>query len=242
MASFTPFTKSQTSSYNLVEEASPGPYLELFARRTRLGWNHWGNQVVQTAPDIFGDSGTITLGFLGVIVTRWSNFGPDFLRDPSDPTIGDWAVGQSWEAPDRAYLRSILEELRPCSLLDVGCGTGIELEGLRQTGLSFTVDYTGIDITPEFVYAARSRYFGADFRIGSIFALPYPDGAYDVVSARAVLEHLEDGYTALERLWGACSRVCVVSWFIPCAKDDGLGKGGTDPGWVHSPHLLIGRE
>lgn len=30
--------------YALVEEASPGPYLELFARRNRLGWDAWGNQ------------------------------------------------------------------------------------------------------------------------------------------------------------------------------------------------------
>lgn len=30
--------------YDLVEKASPGPYLELFARRERLGWDTWGDQ------------------------------------------------------------------------------------------------------------------------------------------------------------------------------------------------------
>lgn len=30
---------------DLVEEVSPGPYLELFARRARLGWDVWGNEV-----------------------------------------------------------------------------------------------------------------------------------------------------------------------------------------------------
>lgn len=29
---------------DLVEIVSPGPYLELFARRTRLGWDSWGDQ------------------------------------------------------------------------------------------------------------------------------------------------------------------------------------------------------
>lgn len=29
---------------DLIEQASPGPYLELFARRQRLGWDTWGNQ------------------------------------------------------------------------------------------------------------------------------------------------------------------------------------------------------
>jgi N6-adenosine-specific RNA methylase IME4 len=31
--------------YELVERCSPGPFLELFARRKRQGWHHWGNQV-----------------------------------------------------------------------------------------------------------------------------------------------------------------------------------------------------
>lgn len=29
---------------DLVEQISPGPYLELFARRERLGWDTWGDQ------------------------------------------------------------------------------------------------------------------------------------------------------------------------------------------------------
>jgi N6-adenosine-specific RNA methylase IME4 len=30
--------------YNIVEDCSPGPYLELFARQQRRGWEHWGNE------------------------------------------------------------------------------------------------------------------------------------------------------------------------------------------------------
>jgi N6-adenosine-specific RNA methylase IME4 len=30
---------------NIVESVSPGPYLEMFARRQRPGWDVWGNQV-----------------------------------------------------------------------------------------------------------------------------------------------------------------------------------------------------
>lgn len=32
---------------DLVEQVSPGPYLELFARRQRLGWDTWGNQALE---------------------------------------------------------------------------------------------------------------------------------------------------------------------------------------------------
>lgn len=33
--------------YDLVESVSPGPYLEMFARRQRLGWDTWGNEALQ---------------------------------------------------------------------------------------------------------------------------------------------------------------------------------------------------
>ncbi len=32
---------------DLVEQVSPGPRLELFARRNRLGWDTWGNESLQ---------------------------------------------------------------------------------------------------------------------------------------------------------------------------------------------------
>ncbi len=32
---------------DMVEDISPGPYLELFARRQRLGWDTWGNEALE---------------------------------------------------------------------------------------------------------------------------------------------------------------------------------------------------
>lgn len=32
---------------DLVERHSPGPYLEMFARRNRLGWDTWGNEALE---------------------------------------------------------------------------------------------------------------------------------------------------------------------------------------------------
>jgi len=31
--------------YDIIERVSPGPYLELFARRQRHGWQAWGNEI-----------------------------------------------------------------------------------------------------------------------------------------------------------------------------------------------------
>lgn len=39
-----PHSVKPDAFYDLVEEASPGPYLEMFSRRARLGWDVWGNE------------------------------------------------------------------------------------------------------------------------------------------------------------------------------------------------------
>lgn len=31
--------------YEVIEDCSPGPYLELFARHSRVGWEQWGNNI-----------------------------------------------------------------------------------------------------------------------------------------------------------------------------------------------------
>jgi len=31
--------------YNIIEECSPGPYIELFARHPHPGWTQWGNEI-----------------------------------------------------------------------------------------------------------------------------------------------------------------------------------------------------
>lgn len=41
---------------DLIERASPGPYLELFARRKRMGWDTWGDQIWQDVELAFNTS------------------------------------------------------------------------------------------------------------------------------------------------------------------------------------------
>lgn len=45
-----PHSVKPDAFYDLVEQASPGPYLELFARRARLGdWTYFGDESLETA-------------------------------------------------------------------------------------------------------------------------------------------------------------------------------------------------
>ena len=38
-------SRKPEEQYDIIEQCSPGPYLELFARHARLGWSHWGNEI-----------------------------------------------------------------------------------------------------------------------------------------------------------------------------------------------------
>lgn len=40
-------SKKPEAWLDLVEQCCPGPYLELFARRQRLGWDTWGNEALE---------------------------------------------------------------------------------------------------------------------------------------------------------------------------------------------------
>jgi N6-adenosine-specific RNA methylase IME4 len=43
-----PHSAKPDAFYDLVEQVSPGPYLEIFARRARFGWDYAGNESLGT--------------------------------------------------------------------------------------------------------------------------------------------------------------------------------------------------
>lgn len=167
----------------------------------------------------------------------WSELGQNldsFLRDPDDPLIGAWAVGQGVDAPDRAHFRDIISGHAPCSILEVGCGSGIELEGLLRDGLD--VDYLGVDLTPELVAVCQQRFPDHHFACVDLFDLTDTD-AFDIVHARAVLEHVDDVDRALRILYRACRDALIISWFLPPVRDRAqIRKIRSDDGFLHQTY------
>ncbi|AEH35759.1 class I SAM-dependent methyltransferase [Halopiger xanaduensis] len=85
-------------------------------------------------------------------------------------------------------------------VLDVGCGTGVVSLLLAELGH----DVTGVDFAPEMLERARTKARAADrpdrsiaFCRGDAEALPLPDGAFDVVTARHLIWTLPNPQTAL---------------------------------------------
>jgi SAM-dependent methyltransferase len=74
-------------------------------------------------------------------------------------------------------------------VLDVGCGEGQVARLASRLGATTVV---GIDPTWAQVVVARDRASGPSYARSAAAALPFPDGAFDVVVACLVFEHIRD--------------------------------------------------
>jgi len=116
-----------------------------------------------------------------------------------------------------AYL---LPHLRPeMRILDVGCGPGnitADLAGYVPGG-----EVVGIEPDDAVLDKARAEASGrgvanARFEVGDVYALEYPDGAFDVVHAHQVLQHLTDPVAALQEM----RRVCAPGGYVAVRDAD----------------------
>lgn len=85
--------------------------------------------------------------------------------------------------------------LRGGRLVDVGCGTGELVAAAAEHGW----DSCGAEPMPDAAATARERS-GGDVRAALLEDSGFPEGAFDVVSAFHVLEHMPDAATFLELL------------------------------------------
>ena len=67
------------------------------------------------------------------------------------------------------------------SLLDIGCGQGDLFAWLRENG--YCVDYCGVDLTPEMVSIARTRFPEARFEVADLFELDASHRAHHVIAS-----------------------------------------------------------
>jgi SAM-dependent methyltransferase len=111
-----------------------------------------------------------------------------------------------------AYL---LPELRPgLRLLDVGCGPGnitVDLATRVAPGRVVGIDRAETVVEAAREEAARQGATGVEFEVADVYALPYADGAFDVVHAHQVLQHLADPVAALREMRRVCSADGVVA-------------------------------
>ncbi len=79
-------------------------------------------------------------------------------------------------------------------LLDVGCGSGKELESFKELGW----DVTGVEMSPYSASKARAR-LGCEILVGDFEEIPLDEQRFDVVRFSHSLEHLQSPRKALEK-------------------------------------------
>jgi SAM-dependent methyltransferase/uncharacterized protein YbaR (Trm112 family) len=142
-----------------------------------------------------------------------------------DPVVGEqfvlasfskeWADyeydGVLWEANyddlERRFLKETnlsIEREANVAFLEVGCGLGVTTHLAQK---NYNVDAVGVDLSQSVFQAAR-HYIGNPFLHfvqASVFHLPFPKRAFDVVYSRGALHHTFSTYEAVKCL-ARCAR------------------------------------
>jgi ubiquinone/menaquinone biosynthesis C-methylase UbiE len=95
------------------------------------------------------------------------------------------------------------------SVLDVGCGTGIDYKGFIEKGMQ----YVGVDITPKFVARFKELHPEADVRCHSSLNLPFEDDSFPVVYSGGMIQHMhpKDYPDAIREMWRICQKGLILT-------------------------------
>ena len=93
-------------------------------------------------------------------------------------------------------------------ILDVGCGTGANLEMLSQFG-----DAEGVDVSDDALEFCNEK--GLKAQKGLAEKLPFEDETFDVTTALDVIEHLDDDVAGLKEMFRVTKRGGYSLIFVP---------------------------
>jgi SAM-dependent methyltransferase len=131
--------------------------------------------------------------------------------------IMDEVEGSHWWFVGRrkileSFLEPIVEKLRtPHSalrILDVGCGTGANIEMLSQYG-----EAEGVDVSDDALEFCRQK--GLKVQKGLAETLPYADETFDLTTALDVVEHLDDDIAGLKEMFRVTKSGGYSLIFVP---------------------------
>ena len=112
-----------------------------------------------------------------------------------------WFVGR--REIIRSFLLRLVQDLKAerraqdeqnLNILDVGCGTGANLEMLSEFGAA-----DGVDVSAEALAFCQERGL-EKVKLGAAEALPYDDSSFDLVTGLDVVEHLDDDLSGLKEM------------------------------------------
>src|SRR6185436_7595548 len=126
-----------------------------------------------------------------------------------------WFVGRRQII--RSFLVRIFQDLKASgkedgsafNILDVGCGTGANLEMLSEFGVA-----EGVDVSPEALSFCQARGL-EKVKLGAAEALPYDNNSFDLATGLDVVEHLDDDLAGLKEMRRVLRRDGRALLFVP---------------------------
>jgi len=85
------------------------------------------------------------------------------------------------------FTRDLATSLRCTSILEIGCGTGIDLRLFQDT-----FEIHGIDLNDHALEIAKKKSPIVDFKKGNITELPFEDSSVDFVFTHGLMNYLDD--------------------------------------------------
>lgn len=145
-----------------------------------------------------------------------------------------WSAHYGTEYQDSLYGRASRRKLRsarfitrrmeglrpPGRMLDIGSSLGYVVAAARERGW----DAYGVDISADAV--ARCQAEGLNCAQGDMQHLPYPDGFFDLVHARHVLEHDLEVYASLAEMRRVLAEDGLLVVEVPDAETPKVIRGG----------------
>ncbi len=84
-------------------------------------------------------------------------------------------------------------------ILDFGCGPGTITTSLAE--MFPLASFVGLDIDPSILAGTKQNAHGnIEFRVGSVYSMPFDDSTFDLVYSHAVFQHLENPSLALDQM------------------------------------------
>lgn len=121
-------------------------------------------------------------------------------------------------------IASVVADLEPKNILELGCGEGFLLNALRQRLRD--IPMLGLDNSQVALGDGHKIFPDLKLELGDIYRIKQLDHQWDVVIASEVLEHLERPADALRELGRTAGRFVVLSvpW-EPWFRLGSLGRG-----------------
>lgn len=141
----------------------------------------------------------------------------------------DWAEIQ--EGQCSAAYQAVFDSLQlgeGTKYCDVGCGAGLAALFAADRG----AEVSGIDAAESLLEIARQRVSDADFHLGDLEELPFPDGTFDVVTGFNAFQFAADPVAALRearRISKPCGRIVVLTWGNPQGMEAAAIVGALKP-------------